>query len=426
MNCQWRLLTTLVLLTVLGLCGCSIPTKPEPPMCTAHMKPVELKSSMVPENNIEGGYYCPDPKFKQLFEFRIVESSTALWDSTTNTGVVPPKIYIQTDEEFLEQRYDERGVKKNDNDLVSINDTEPFIKFPPAKEIRKVAVLDLKSDVATAGAPGRLAADMAYQALYNQATRKLILLDRNEANKALEEEMKSWENTRQRNVEGMSAEEQIKYLGNANFADFFVHGAVTQYSLENMSAEVPYLIAEEEISKFDGSIQKYRDLRDEYQRLYGQYEKDWLQYTKEVEQNWGEYEKAYQEYKKSYNKYLEDINSYEFNTGREAGARVPPRSMEVMPPVPPKIPKKELNLPLTDRRSVETLFLKEKFEKRMITVGNVGITLRLINNDGKIIWIGNAAIRSTNQQKAMRLVCDSLIRSMLSDNRCGKFLVMAK
>jgi hypothetical protein len=169
------------------------------------------------------------------------------------------------------------------------------------------------------------------------------------------------------------------------------------------------------VIKFDQSVQKFRDLRTEYEEAYSKYKDDWEKAKVEEEKKWKEYKEKYNEYSQKYKEYKAKAEK-----AREGVAE---KVQEIEDPHWIPVPKADIPLPLTDRSTIERLFLPKEVERRTLTVGNVGLTIRLMDKNANIVWIGNAATRSTNQQKAMQLLCEALVRTLLRQDRCAPFLI---
>lgn len=328
-----------------------------------------------------------------------------------------------------------------------------------------LAVIDLKNESAQAGASGRLAADFLYRALVRQAREQKLqfrIIDRENAWSFVREEARAMTNvftSAELSMIDVSEEEMMKLAKKLQFATCWLSGAVTTFSLENKELEFKYRLEEKSLADFttkmDAWTRDYRQYQQRYRTVYAaeyqRYVDDFQDREAENERNYASYvegydrymEQEYRKYDQAYNRYVEDVRrtaalgnflflplhlGLEIISLGNADTWAKPRPYP-QTPAPVRSPRPSLgtvairadeldlsNVLPTRYNEAAVLTVMSQIgmlplpQRRMATVCNVGITVRLV--DGKssdIMWIANGTTRNTDLQIGMEDVCTHVI-----------------
>lgn len=326
-----------------------------------------------------------------------------------------------------------------------------------------LAVIDLKNESAQAAASGRLAADFLYREIRAKAAQvglNIRILDRDSAYReilgdaALKEGMLGYE-----------TEELVAKTKALGLAAFLMSGAVTTYSIENREVDLDYVINtnsyvafQREIAAWRSAYARYRtEFTNRYVPAYRGYVQQHRRAAANQEAYYQRYQRQYQDYVQSHESYQRRYQSYfsEIHTqanignllffpihaglsiitfgGANTWARTDPypmirrEPMDPMPPIPPLVgPGRAFrpdNMPerVDEDALVQLYMLSNRWPRparRMATVCNVGITVRMVSGiNAEILWIGNGTIRSTDLQWGMQEVCAKLVEKLFED--CG-------
>ncbi len=448
--------TALGIALLVALCGCKI-TGPAPP---PPMPPSKTAAQRQPQPPVA-------PETESLkFEVVLPKARTNIYDradeQVADNAIMLPGVRLMTEEEFIVTD----PAKATSGQWVSSR-TAGSLPKPANGKTFGVAVLDLKSDVKTEGAPGRLAADFIYRELsvhQHAAGARFTLLDRNEVMQKVLEEQKG----AQDDVVNLTDKQLFSQIGKVHNCDLWISGAVTAFSIENINARLPWVLDDDSYYRYVKKIAQYR-------RAYAQYEKDYARY----EQAFAEYEKqfnnALQDYERNYRQYVADFQAYartfderyvkeyqDYTHGLKTSAglanfvtfpvrlvlgivtlgaghtsyKAEPEPIatkatliqKVAPVEAMKASKLHVRFPETSKDAVMEVLRNNnrvpEAEHRVVSVANVGVTLRIVENRrSKILWIGNSSARHMDTQRGMQALCKALVAAIMANPQCQKLFM---
>ena len=427
----------------------------EPPSFSERPGDIALVEAPLPPESLETSH------LRKRLEFPPPSDSLAAVNrkSTDPNLILYPNLRVQTEDEVVKTEPMAKGDVTTTNQLKAV-----FVDAMAANQQSFLAVIDLKNESAQAAASGRLAADFLYRAMKREAIQKglnLQIVDREMAFLKIKEDAKIPED--QLNYSDEELFDKIKQL---KYATFFLSGAVTTFSLENKELEFGHVFNEDSYAIFSKAIdgwglayQKYKDdYQGPYAAAYRKYVALHSQREQELDENYRDYQDRYADYTQEYLTYIDKYRTYvgeirdkallgnflffplhlalEIITFGNAdtwakAVPYPPQQKLVEQPKPmlDRVvnPAVLFRLPedFPERHDQDTLmqFFLEKSRvpgpvRRMATVCNVGITIRLVEGQtSEILWIGNGTVRSTDLQAGMQEVCEALIAKFFKD--CG-------
>lgn len=314
-------------------------------------------------------------------------------------------------------------------------------------------------------AAGELAADMLNLELAKE--HKLRIVDRNRIKDAERE----WERVAT-DVMRQSETEKAKFLGQALRLTHTLYVTVTQYDTERRDVPIEYRIDENDWLAYRQVIEKYRQDYAAFETQYlGPFGTAWAQYREECKRRQEEYEKEYANYLVRYEHYLRDFESAKAFKG--AATVVPrvflailtfglawipndelpeppaPKQTDFIPvwyhpqPIPPDCylraqnhvhvapfppqplprPKEPSSFYETREAALERLKQLGHFktgdqaEKKLMTVAEVGLTLRLVDSQTtRVVWVGRAAKRHTTLQGGLRELTKVVCRQLVEED----------
>lgn len=370
-----------------------------------------------------------------------------------------PRLRLKTEEEIVNSPPNGSGQVTVEPSIIRM-DPESFI-----------AVLDLKDESAREAASGRLAADFIYRAIDRESQTKqsrIRIADRERIWSLIEDERKRSAGSGSAAASG-DATDVYNAAQIFDFSTYWISGAVTTFSLENKELPFDYALDTNDYVRFSKQIKDWqRDYdvyvaryNESYMTSYNNYVEDFNRRAAQLESNYKDYIRRYDEYSEHYDRiYTPAYRNYQSNLRTKAtlsnlvflplhlvaeivtlgnadtwtkASPYPMLQMERQLQQPtlgkPSYPYPKLDLITArdgkssiparyDKDDIMAVFEAQKYipppVRKMATVCNIGVTLRLVERKtSQIMWIGNCTARNIDLQYGMKMVCDHLVQDLL-------------
>ncbi len=452
-NASRRMVSCLAFLLALACTGCGT-IRGTPPTISANPGSFTMVDAPLPPKQLATAHllkrleFSPSPTSLLQVDIRPDDPNVIYY----------PKLRLQTEEEVVKTE------PKTGGDITIPRDEMDRFMHPLRTDTNSfLAITDLKNESAQEAASGRLAADFLYRKVKRNALEmnlNINIVDREKAFLTMK-----GEGELDPAALDYSDQELMNEAAKFNYTTYWLSGAVTTFSLENKELEFSYVLDSESYQEFARQmgawVADYRAYKEAYQRsylpAYEAYARKFSDSAATLRDNYAVYEdkynvyadEDYRRYKRAYDKY--ELHVYNLATlgnfvflplhlaleivtlgAADTWARPSPYPMEAMIQ---KLPEPSLGalasrapildlsrtMPLKyDAKSLMTVFVQnEKIPdpvRRMATVCNVGITIRMVSGKtSKIVWIGNGTVRSTDLQVGMQDVCSALVDVLFDD-----------
>ncbi len=397
------------------LAACApLPPKAPPPKNLAveirSLEPTPIKAPQAPK--------CEPPTRENLERARLIRASGAVSAAEAESSDGPASLLLFP-----------RAIPKEERELVErpveaecdwLYETHTL---DPAKHV--IAVFATKTP---AGEPasGELATDLILFQLKKGHGIEIVERQRFAEAVAQELEKKRTGLTRESSLDDT---EFVQAVGTVVKADYVVMVAVTHFTSENKSdISVEYRLDPDDWRDYVLRLRRYHDQYDHYAEQHtGPFARQWDSYRTRAKAVQDEYDRAYAAY-------LTDHAAYEAKFGGWVGfwhdpELVEPKQRDSLPgdlpgpprPLEPLEARKEYDL--TEPKLLEYLRANgcvPEQERRLMTVAQVGLTLRMLSvKTSEIVWVGQASKRHTALQSGLRAVAEEVVRQLVTEANVG-------